>query len=197
MTAILFGAIGFSQLTPPLMMLGAAFASLMLAITVYDLRHTIIPDLWSYAAGAIALVYALVSDPGFGVTYTLLAGPAAAAPLAGLWAVSRGRWMGFGDVKLALGIGWLFGPVLGPTAVLFAFVIGAFVSVFVLLPLPYLADFLRTSGITALSGVRKGFTMKSEVPFGPFLVVSCFILWFSILYGNDPTTLVAGLLLLS
>ncbi len=28
-----------------------------------------------------------------------------------------------------------------------------------------------------------GLTMKSEVPFGPFLVASCLIVWFSQLYG--------------
>jgi leader peptidase (prepilin peptidase)/N-methyltransferase len=63
--------------------------------------------------------------------------------------------MGFGDVKLALGIGWLVG-ISGSIAVfLLSFWIGAVVGL--LLMASYKAE------------------MKSQIPFAPFLLVAYFI----------------------
>ena len=109
----------------------------------------------------------------------LLAGPLAALPLFSLWAVSRGAWMGFGDVKLALGMGWLLGPWSGLFAVFFAFVIGSVVLV------PLMLIERRVTHTVSYGEQPAGLTMKSEVPFGPFLVISTFIVWFSLLYGID------------
>lgn len=183
-TGALFVAIGLSPLGPIEMAFALVVASLFVAITVYDLRHTIIPDAWSYYAAGAALVYAFlaVSSPEEAIM-VLSAGPIAALPLAGLWAVSGGRWMGLGDAKLALSIGWLLGPVIGLSAILFAFVLGAAASVFILLPLSHVGEIARAIGITSLSPAQRRFTMKSEVPFGPFLVASCIILWFAQLYS--------------
>ena len=102
--------------------------------------------------------------------------------------------MGLGDAKLALGIGWLLGPTLGITAIFAAFVVGALISVCILLPLPRILRWLHTHGITFMENAGGGFTMTSEIPFGPFLVFSCITLWLSLLYGIDPT-LGLGLLL--
>lgn len=169
-------------------------AALLVAIFVYDLYHTIIPDPWVYTFDALALfsifpVYLV--DPSAVNISLVVAGPFAALPLFFLWLVSRGAWMGFGDVKLALGIGWLLGPLYGILAVFFAFVIGAIISVFVLLPLPHILNALSHLGITSYAQPATGFTMKSEIPFGPFLICSCFILWFLLLYGIDPLSFVA------
>lgn len=98
--------------------------------------------------------------------------------------------MGFGDVKLALGIGWLLGPLYGVVAVFLSFIIGAFVSVAILLPLPHIVRALRPLGITSYALSSEGFTMNSEIPFGPFLICSCFLLWFLLLYGIDPLSLI-------
>jgi hypothetical protein len=124
------------------------------------------------------------------ITYVLLSGPLAALPILVLWALSwpfagfPGAWMGFGDVKVALGIGWLL-PLptalsipLGLIAIFLAFILGALISVCVLLPLPYIA---AACGIRP-KGEHEGYTMKSEVPFGPFLIGSCVLVWFSVLY---------------
>lgn len=91
--------------------------------------------------------------------------------------------MGLGDAKLALGIGWLLGPVLGIYAVFFSFIIGAVVSVCILIPLPKILSALARIGITRLSGGSAGFTIHSEVPFGPFLIASLLLIWFSHLFG--------------
>lgn len=187
---VLFAAV-FAALVPAFVPIGVFDASVLalhvilmgsiIALGVYDARHTILPDAWVIAFGSSALIVALSTS--FAPWHiTLLAGPAAAAPLFALWLVSRGRWMGLGDVKLALGIGWFLGPFYGFIAVFLAFVIGALVSVGVLLPLPHVMSALRRAGIARWHGAAPGFTMKSEVAFGPFLVAAFFIVWLARLY---------------
>lgn len=195
-TGIAFAFISTSMLTLELQIIGCAVTALLIAISVYDLRHTIIPDVWVYAFIVLACISQFLLTPKgeFG-TLLLLAGPIAASPLFVLFAVSRGAWMGFGDVKLALGMGWLLGPVYGIAAVFFGFVIGAVVSVGILLPLPYFVRAFSHLGITRLAPTRGGFTMKSEIPFGPFLVASTFIIWLLLIHNLDPLAFV-GLSLL-
>ncbi len=159
--------------------------ALLVAIAVYDLRHTIIPDSWVWTFSTLAFV-AIFVDPYFQILtpetlYAVLAGPIAALPLFALWFVSRGRWMGFGDVKLALGIGWLLGPIYGVYAIFFGFVVGAIISVCILLPLPQIMRVLGRWGIVRPRAAQS-YTMKSEVPFGPFLIAACFLVWFALLY---------------
>ncbi|MBX4206293.1 prepilin peptidase [Candidatus Parcubacteria bacterium] len=125
--------------------------SLYVAITVYDLRHKIIPDGLAYAAAALALLFALLMG-GRGLL-DWLAGPVLFSFFGLIWFLSRGRAMGFGDAKLALSIGLLLGAREGFSAVVAAFWIGA------------------AYGIGAMIFSPKRLTMKSEVPFAPFLVL--------------------------
>jgi leader peptidase (prepilin peptidase) / N-methyltransferase len=149
-----------------------AIAGLLICILVYDLYYMIIPDEWSYLFAGIALLTSLLSiDSGASVPAVLLGGPVAAFPLYVLWFVSKGKWMGLGDPKLALGIGWLLGPYNGLVAIFLAFVIGAVVAVCVLIPL------------SRLRSVGEQITIKSEVPFGPFLVVSTILCLLLTMYG--------------
>ncbi len=194
-TAILFGLIGASLLPFPAKILACLIAALLLMIAVYDLRHTIIPDSWVWTFDLLTFLSIFFLPPYalHDTLYLFLAGPIAASPLFLLWLVSRGKWMGFGDVKLALGIGWLLGPLYGTLAVFFAFIIGAVISVGILLPLPHIIRALARLGITSYTSSSAGFTMRSEIPFGPFLVCSVFILWFLILYGVEPLSVLGGL----
>lgn len=176
-TGFLFAYIGAAELPLFERAYVCVAAGLLVAIAVYDMRHTIIPDAWVYAFSVLGLGYALFADGP--VLLRLAAGPIAALPLLSLWAFSRGRWMGLGDAKLALGMGWFLGPAAGLISIFFAFIIGAFISVGILLPLPYALSFLGRLGITALRTRPTRFTMQSEVPFGPFLVASFFIVWYA------------------
>jgi len=183
-TAILFAIIGFAPLHIIFKLFSLAIISLLVMITVYDMRHTIIPDEWAYSFAVLALALSFASIPPgtdtMQIILLLLAGPIAALPLFALWAISGGRWMGLGDPKLALGIGWLLDVPLGPYAIFFAFVIGALVSIFILLPLGYVRS---KHGITHLGAPGRRFTMESEVPFGPFLVASCVLVWYASMFG--------------
>jgi len=191
-TAILFALVGTAAF-PGFLLSGhdalvlfaeLVIVSLLVIITVYDLRHTIIPDEWSYAFAALALILALVHSPTLS---TLLAGPIAALPLFFLWLVSQGRWMGFGDPKLALGIGWLLGFPLGVVAVFVSFIIGTVI----LIPMLLYERLVTHNG--GGGSVNAGLTMKSEVPFGPFLIASCLIFWVIGLYGVEVPLYIIGL----
>jgi len=133
----------------------------LLFIFVYDLRHKIIP--WS-ASGLLAIL-ALVHVCLLGFDFwNFAAGPLLALPLFLISAVSGGRWMGWGDSALELGLGWLLGITAGLTALVLAFWIGAAVGIGLI---------LIERGFTPTPTSKKlvwGYTMKSEVPFAPFLI---------------------------
>lgn len=134
----------------------------LLFVVVYDLRHFIIPwsaslILMALALGGVAL--ALLGQEG-GAMGEWWSGPALAAPLLLLSLVSQGRWMGWGDGFLELSLGWLLGISLGLTAFLVAFWTGAIV------------------GVALLMIAKNRYTMRSEVPFAPFLIAGCAVAYF-------------------
>lgn len=145
--------------------------SILIVITVYDLRHKIIPDLFVFSFAFISLIWFIAkstSDVDL-ANWDLWAGPILAMPFFLMWFLSGGRWMGLGDAKLALGIGWFLGLVSGTSAVIFGFWIGAVVSVLLLL-----AQRLNLTG--------KKLTIKSEIPFAPFLILGLLVVFF---FGFD------------
>lgn len=169
-------------------LLYALITCLLVAILVYDIRHKIIPTGLVYGAAALALSASFVDFAAltFKIPSVLqiAAGPLVALPFALLWFTSHGRWMGLGDAKIALVIGWLVGLTQGFSAVLLAFWSGAFVSV-ALLSLSYLQKGLlkRSSLIGAGNSLLLQrlpvLTMKSEVPFAPFLILSLWTVFFA------------------
>ncbi len=128
----------------------------LLFLAVYDLRHQILP--WSalFLLSGLALVQIYLVEPSM---VAFVAGPATALPFFLLALISRGTWMGWGDAPLGLGVGWLLGLTAGLTAVVLAFWIGASVGIVLLL-------------------LSKRYTIKSEVPFAPFLVAGAACAYF-------------------
>jgi prepilin signal peptidase PulO-like enzyme (type II secretory pathway) len=164
------------------MVLNAIALSSLIAVFVYDLRHKIIPDHFSLSFALLSLLPTLAviyifSIPFFSmdVLYWLLSAPALALPFFLLWYFSGGRWMGLGDAKLAWGMGWFLGLSAGFASLVLAFWIGAVFSLIML-------------AIQSLSGKGKGLTMKSEVPFGPYLIVALLVVYF---FDIDFPTLIA------
>ena len=179
-TAVAFAMVGLVGLPLVPQVIAYLCIALLVAISVYDIKHTIILNQWVYSFAALALLYAItLMMPQSAVEWAtvLLSGPLIAFPLWALWFVSKGTWMGFGDVKLALGIGWFLGPFYGLVALFGAFILGAIISVSLLILLPRFLAILPLHKHSLVTS-HAGFTMKSEVPFGPFLTCSCFIVWF-------------------
>jgi prepilin signal peptidase PulO-like enzyme (type II secretory pathway) len=148
-----------------LFLLSAAFFLILLFISVYDMRHTIIPDPFVYAAALLGFGAHIVSFGTFGIVPYLLLSVLVAAPLFLIWLVSRGRAMGLGDAKLMFAVALFVGPSAGVAAFLLSFWIGAAVGVAILLT-------------EAARGGRKRVTMKSEIPFGPFIALCAALVYF-------------------
>jgi len=134
--------------------------SFLIVIFVYDFKHYLIPDKIIYPAIIIALIYRLIGiyylpTSIYGYLFSAFAG-------AGFFLVivllSRGKWMGIGDIKLAFLIGLLLGHPNTLLALFLAFLIGAIIGV-------------------GLIGLKKK-TIKSELPFGPFLVIGTYLALF-------------------
>lgn len=122
--------------------------SLLIVISVYDFRHKIIPNKLVY----VFIIFSLFS-PAFEIFGAVLF-----LPFFLLWLASKGRAMGLGDAKLALGIGLLLGLSQGVVALLISFWIGAIFGIILLI-------------------AKKGAGLKTKIPFGPFLALAAFLVF--------------------
>lgn len=145
-------------------------ASSLIVIFVYDLKHFIIPDIVLFPAIAIALFFDIAS-------YQLLAtGYLAAAALASgfflvIYLISGGRWIGFGDVKLAI----LLGLLLGWPHIIVGILAGVWLG--------------AAFGIISILSGKK--SLKSKMPFAPFLICGAAI---ALIWGNAAIQWYAGFL---
>ncbi len=140
--------------------------SLLVVIAVYDLKHKIIPDILSFIFGALAFAgLFFFSSSGFYIhtvsILEFLSGVFIALPFALFWLISGGKWMGLGDAKLALGIGWLVGFASALSGLVVAFWSGAIIGVTLVI-------------LSKNSKIRR-MGIKSEIPFAPFLVFGAFL----------------------
>lgn len=136
-----------------LMVYGLWLVSALIVIFFVDLKHQIIPDQIIYPTILISLPFTINHLPF--VVYSALA--------AGLFflllhLVTKGRGMGFGDVKLAFLMGLILGFPKIILALYLAFLTGAIVGVILIL------------------GRKKRF--GQHIPFGPFLAGSTLIVFF-------------------
>lgn len=139
-------------------LLNVSFFSVLLAAAAYDIRHKIIPDQFSLALLIIAAVselFALYANLGaVSAGEDFLAALGAFLFFAGLWFISGGRWMGFGDAKISFSIGLFLGFPGAILGLVLAFWSGALF------------------GISMMILGRYG--RKAEVPFAPFLAIGAY-----------------------
>jgi len=138
--------------------LSLVFWSVALVIAGYDARHKIIPDELSILLGLIGIIFAF-TDTGVPAIVSISCGFTAALFYGALWLVSKGKWMGLGDAKLAFGLGTFLGWPMVVLGNLFGFWIGAIWGVIFMLTGKY--------------------NRKSELPFGPFLIIGAFIAYYA------------------
>ncbi len=143
----------------------AYLMSILLVIAVYDAKHKIIPNSLSYLFSFVAFLgLFFITSHGFSphlpTLGQILSGPFLATPFVLIFLLSQGKWMGLGDGKLALGIGFMLGLSHGIASILLAFWSGAIISIFILL------------------SRARGYNMNSEIPFAPFMIFGLMIAFF-------------------
>ncbi len=140
----------------------------LIIIFVYDLKHYIIPDSVIYPAIIVSGIWYFVSGiflnlyTKYEILNTIYSAFGAAAFFLLIVLISRGKWMGVGDIKLA----FLMGLILGWPNILVALFLAFFIGAVI--------------GIGLIVAGRK--KLSSEVPFGPFLVTGTFL---AILWGGE------------
>ncbi|MDA1169185.1 MAG: prepilin peptidase [bacterium] len=129
-------------------------ACILVILIRIDSRLMLLPDTYIYLLIGISIAYALRVNADFtDIVFGMLAG---AGSLYLLWIGTLGRGLGFGDVKLMIPLGILFG-LRGTVALLFfSFFAGGIVSIFLL--------------------VSGRVTPKTAIPFGPFLAGAALLL---------------------
>ncbi len=146
--------------------------SALLVIAVYDFKWRIIPDKIIYPAIIAAILYNSFLALKFGDWQNYFLNPLLIAVvlfafLFFIFYFSSGRSMGLGDAKLAFLIGLFLSPLLAIVAFMLAFIIGAVFGIILI-------------GISKIPHplVYKGWGIKSQVAFGPFLVIGATIAFF-------------------
>jgi len=143
-------------------------SSLLVVISMIDLKHKIIPDGLIIAEAIIGIVFILVDRT---TIFDKLLGLGIGLIIFLLIAVLTNA-MGGGDIKLMAALGLIFGIKGVLFITLFSFVIGALISV-VLLTL-------------------KIKSRKDEIPFGPFISLSALIYMF---YGTEIINIYLNIIL--
>ncbi len=138
---------------------------LLLLLAVIDGRTGTVPDALSIPFIALSILFALLREPlAIGIAVDLALAILIGAGFFGAqWIMSRGRWVGSGDIFIAAGIAALLGsPVLAVIAIGMSYILGALFAVVLLL--------LRQK------------TLASHLAFGPFLACGGLL---TLLWGEE------------
>lgn len=158
-TGILFLAVvekfGYLFFPVPYVILYFVFVSLLVILFVFDFKYLLIPDKFLYSTIAASACIALLGDKPF-INYLLTAAIVSAA-FAVMVYISKERAMGSGDIFLAVILGFSIGwPEIIP-ALIIAFFLGSII------------------GVALIVWGKK--TLKTHIPFGPFLISALIVVW--------------------
>lgn len=140
----------------------------LVVILVTDAKYQIIPDSMQIALLVCSILLLGANGQLFAHPLApLIAGICTLAPILALHVVTKGKGMGFGDVKFAFIMGFLLGIGKGFIALYIGFIVGAIVGVMLM-----------------VFGTKK---LKSRIAFGPFLVIGLLVM---LVVGDSVLTLV-------
>lgn len=147
----------YSRMQPDPVQLVAMWAILssFIVILFADLKYHIIPD---YATAVVVLVSGFLTYLDAALLEHLRAGITLFGLMFVLFAVTRGKGLGFGDVKFGFAMGTVLGLWDGLLALYLSFIFGGVVGLFLLL--------------------IQGKSLKSAIAFGPFLVAGTILMLF-------------------
>jgi prepilin signal peptidase PulO-like enzyme (type II secretory pathway) len=160
LSALLLAAFAAAVTDFPLLILRSLFVLVLVQVIFFDFEHRLILDRVMFPAMALALVVSLFGHPwwagvatglGAGLLFLVLA-------LAGS-AIFKAEALGFGDVKLALFMGLLLGPLPTIQAIFYGVLLAGLVSI----------------GIIVYHR-----SMKGTIAYGPYLAAGALIVLFQL-----------------
>ncbi len=176
-TSALFILVFLTAANPAELGFGFVLMSLLIVIAAYDMHHMVIPNEFVFAVFCVSLLHMAAFFFGTYDAPALLpfffAAVCASAFYGALWLFSKGRWIGLGDVKLAFPLGLFLVPLEAFSFIVLSFWVGAAVSLLVLA-----VQHLLYSGQHRLPILHGPLTMKSEVPFAPFMIAAFILVYF-------------------
>ena len=149
----------------PLHMIHLVIAGILIVMFLSDIRYQIIPDEMQIALFLTSIIRIFLFSQNISIEIVkpyFLGAVATMLPLLLVFLLSKGRGMGFGDVKYAISMGLLLGIWNGLVGLYLAFVFGGAIG-----------------GILLLMKKSK---MKSKIAFGPFLFIATYLMMF---FEND------------
>jgi leader peptidase (prepilin peptidase)/N-methyltransferase len=161
LSALLFAAFAYELGAVPILMVRSVFVLVLVQVIFFDFEHRLILDRVMFPSMALALVLSLTGDPWFsghdwwhGLATGLAAGLLFLLLAIGGAALFKTEAMGFGDVKLAVFMGLLLGPL--PT--IYAMFYGVFIA-----------------GLAAIGVIVWNRSMKGSIAYGPYLAAGALI----------------------
>lgn len=135
--------------------------SMMILLAAYDIRWQLLPDVINVPLIGIAAVFVITRSLVVGdisIVSTLGSIGMLAGLYGALYVISKGAWIGFGDVKLGISLGLLLADWrLAFVALFFANLIGC---------------------VIVLPGLlRRNLTRESKIAFGPLLIAGALTAW--------------------
>ena len=168
--ALLFGLFATETISFPLLALRSVFVVVLVQVIFFDFEHRLILDRVMFPSMAVALLASLSGDPWFsghdwwhgiatgvvaGLLFLLLA-------LVGS-AIFKAEALGFGDVKLAVFMGLLLGPLPTIQALFYGVVL---------------------AGVVSIGYIIWQRSLKGSIAYGPYLSAGALIVLFQLGRGQ-------------
>ncbi len=134
---------------------------LLLLIFFYDLKLKKIPDIYLYLLVAASFIFGITTHQ-HSLVDLLIACVISLTVFGGQILVSKGKWLGEGDLYIALALGFIFGWQLLCVSIILTYFIGSLISILLL----------------AGKLVKPG----DQIPFAPFLVMG---FWGTAFFGEQ------------
>jgi prepilin signal peptidase PulO-like enzyme (type II secretory pathway) len=156
----------FSSVHSLILLRNWIFTAILIVIFIYDLKYYLILDAVVFPAMVVALLLNILinifnHEPLLSSFYLLISAAIGAGFFLLQFVISKGKWIGGGDIRLGALMGFMLPWPQILTALFFAYIIGSLVGVVLIL--------------TKVKG------LKSQIPFGTFLSLGTLI---ALLYGE-------------
>jgi prepilin signal peptidase PulO-like enzyme (type II secretory pathway) len=168
LSALLFGLFAFELTSFGVLAVRSVFVLVLVQVIFFDFEHRLILDRVMFPSMAAALLVSLFRNPWWAGIATGLAAGLGFLVLALLGSlIFKAEALGFGDVKLALFMGLLLGPLTTIQALFY----GVFLA-----------------GLVAIALIIRYRTMKQTIAYGPYMAAGALI----VLFQNTALPLSSG-----